>query len=224
MFNKDYSNKKSINNIKPTDNETLVPFLAYDYIQSPNFVDFKENLETWHLGCRKILVGFIPISKDKAEIYMKLFWKDVGNYLEKTSKKRCYISNKKGRLIKCPNINKCYECKRNGNPNNIYTLFLSLDKFLDDKENDDCKGWDPLASTANEDTAFALIEIDNLIQEVDNKYPYGKEILQLLLIGFTKKEILERIDLGKKQSQGYQYIKKIQQYAKEIYRKNNTNL
>lgn len=90
--------KKSYNNVSPNSEETLVPILAIELakwnnqairdglIKAGDLLD-KENLETWHLGGRKILVGFVPVPKMQAETMIKAFWDDVNEYIESTRKK-----------------------------------------------------------------------------------------------------------------------------------------
>lgn len=65
-----YTNKRTYNNIPSKADEELVPVLAYDLVnwnndciknvlgKSETLVDTR-NLETWHYGERKILVGWL---------------------------------------------------------------------------------------------------------------------------------------------------------------------
>lgn len=81
-----YANKRTYNNIPAKADEELVPVLAYDLAnwkndciknglgKSETLVDTR-NLETWHYGGRKILVGFVAVPKDKAAIAIDTFIK-----------------------------------------------------------------------------------------------------------------------------------------------------
>ena len=69
-----YDNKRTYNNILAKSDEELVPVLAYNLVNWKNdciknglgkseiLVDTR-NLETWHYGGRKILVGFVAVPK-----------------------------------------------------------------------------------------------------------------------------------------------------------------
>lgn len=97
-----YANKRTYNNIQAKFDEELVPVLAYNLVnwkndcikndlgKSETLVDTR-NLETWHYGVRKILVGFVAVPKDKAAIAIDAFNKERNAYLEGTRKKRCLI-------------------------------------------------------------------------------------------------------------------------------------
>jgi len=58
--------------------------------------------------------------------------------------------------------------------------------------------------------------IDELASQDENM---GK-IMKLLFDGYQKKEILEKVNLGKGKTQGYEFISKTQRLAKELYDKN----
>lgn len=226
-----YENKKSYNNVNPKTGEVLVPILAIELIKWNNqairdglikageLLD-KENLETWHLGGRKILVGFVPVPEIQAETMIKAFWDDVNEYIENTRKKRCLIANKNGELIRCPKCNDCNICDNKDNPENITSRFVSLDKFIDDKTDADSDGWDPTGNTFNEDISAALSMLNALIEDVTKCDARSGKIIKLLAEGFSKKEIIDMVELNKGKTQAYAFIEKTQKLAKEIYDKN----
>lgn len=95
----------------------------------------------------------------------------------------------------------------------------SLDDMLDAIGDEDCKGVDPTATTEYEDLFFLEKTFQLLLERLNELNPnYGK-VIRLLASGYTKGEILERINLGTKKSQGYAFIKKAQKQAKEIWDK-----
>lgn len=226
-----YENKKSFNNVASKDGEVLVPIHALEllkwnkesiekgYVKPGELID-EENLETWHLGGRKILVGFTPVPKENEESAIKSFWYDVNDYIESTRKKRCLIANKKGELIRCPKCNKCQDCDNQGNPNNITSRFLSLDKFIEDNAIEGERGWDPTGTFTYEDSSSTLSMIAELIDEVAKLDANYGEILKLLAKDFKKRDIIKIIDLQRGQTQSYALIDKIQLLAKEIYEEN----
>lgn len=94
---------------------------------------------------------------------------------------------------------------------------LSLDEFLKKIDDEDGQGFDPTGTTENEDIAFLMMTIKDLIHEVSKKYPEADKILNLIIDGYQKKEIFEQVDLGRGKTQAYSYIDKIQKYAKDLY-------
>lgn len=93
----------------------------------------------------------------------------------------------------------------------------SLDEFLEEIDDEDGQGFDPTGTTENEDIAFLMMTIKELIHEVSIKYPKADKILNLIIDGYRKKEILDQVDLGRGKAQAYSYIDKIQKYAKGLY-------
>ncbi|WP_317368344.1 hypothetical protein [uncultured Tyzzerella sp.] len=226
-----YKNKKSYNNINPREGEVLVLIHAHEIIKwnkqaikdkliKPGEFLNTDNLETWHLGGRKVLVGFVAVPEKQAAIAIDAFWEDVNEYLESTRKKRCLIVNQKGELIRCPKCNDCKTCADKDNPNNITSRFISLDKFIEDQTNESSAGWDPTGNTEYEDTAAALSMLTDLIADVAKHDATSAKIIKLLADGFSKKEIIEMVDLNRGKSQAYAFIEKTQKLAKEIYEKN----
>ena len=181
-------------------------------------------------GCEKYnkdppgLIHDVPaVSADleQVESYMEGFWKEKDQYLESTRKKRCLILNSKGEYIRCPKCNKCEGCNR-PEKDQYLSRYISLDKFMDDNSDDDTNssGWE-LADDANtENSVLSLMMIDDLINEVSLKYPEAKAIFSLLMDDPQISNALKQVDLKKGKSQAYEYVKKMQAYAKELYNKN----
>lgn len=225
-----YENKKPYNNIAPREDEQLVPVLAYELVKwsdecvqnklaSAGQLLNKSNLETWYLGDRKILVGFAAVPNEQAKAAIQAFWDDANEYLKSTRKKRCLIYNDKGVLIRCPKCNDCKTCDNTENPDKITSRTISIDKLIEDSNEDDTKGYDPTGTTENEDTAFLIMTINMLIDELSiQDENYGK-IIGLLAKGYEKGEILDILNLNKEKTQAYAYIAKVQEIAKELYDK-----
>ncbi|HEL0548209.1 TPA: hypothetical protein TUU01_000062 [Streptococcus equi subsp. zooepidemicus] len=94
---------------------------------------------------------------------------------------------------------------------------LSLDKFLEDIDDEDGEGFDPTGTTENEDKAFVMMVFELLIEELEAQDVNMGKIIRLLADGFQKKEILDQVDLGKGKTQGYAFIEKTQKIALKIY-------
>ena len=96
---------------------------------------------------------------------------------------------------------------------------LSLEKFAEDAEDDDADGYDPTGTTENEDNAFTYMVVDMLVEDLNKQNPLYGQVFRLLFDGYKKGEILKEIDLGKEKSQGYAFIKKVQEEAGKLYNK-----
>ena len=187
-FYKDFSNRKPHNDIPCRTGEVLVPVVLDEEMKKtlePMGLN-KENAEKWKFpyASEKVTVVFIPVEEAKKEVSMKIFNKQVSDYLGRNTKDE-------------------------------WDELLSVDKFLEDAEEEDEVGFDPTGSTAREDFELLKTMIFDLIKEAKEMNPkYGK-VLELLAADYGKGEIVSELKLGK--SQGYDVIKKAQAFAKELY-------
>lgn len=226
----DYSNKKPINDVPAKADEALVPIHAEE-IASNYRNDLKDglrtrgdginlnNLETWRLGGRKILVGFIAVKKEHAETAIANFWNEVNAYIEATRKKRCLIPDGKGGFKRCPREKSCDQCKEE-----TFTSYeLSLDEFMDGSEEDGEGSWDPTGDSNSEssmESSIALrITLAELINDLKALDPTMAKCITLLSEGYEKKEVIEALNLNVKKTQAYSFVEKCQKKAKEMYDK-----
>lgn len=168
-----------------------------------------------------MLVGFVAVPKDKVAIAIDVFNKKTNAYLEGTRKKRCLISDGKGGLIRCPAKKKCCNCKHQGDPNNMTSKFLSYDKFLEDNNDDNKKGFDPFQESYVEDIVLLKIKLERLIEKLESINKEYASIIRLLYEGYDKGEIIEKLGIDKEKTQAYVLIKKAQQCAKRILEEDN---
>ena len=186
---KDFSNRKSFNNIPCTSDEVLVPVV----LNAEMSVTLKaagldrNNIETWHFphASEPVPVAFVPCNCDKKEACMKWFNHEVECYLKHLDDKT--------------------------------SEDLSLDKFMEDINNDDEGSFDPTATTEAEDAAALMYTFQLLLDQLAALDPKYAHVIQLLAEGFSKKEIIEKVDFGRGKSQAYDYITKAQTTAKELY-------
>lgn len=190
-FYKDFSNRKSFNNIPCASDEVLVPVVIniemYVTLKSAGLD--RNNIETWHFPHTNepIPVAFIPCKRNNKDTSMKWFNHEVERYLKHLDDK---VSED-----------------------------LSLDKFLEDIDSDDESSFDPTGTTEAEDTAALMYTFNLLLDQLAELDPNYARIIHLLADGFSRKEIIENVKLGKGKSQAYDYIKKAQAAAKELYDK-----
>jgi hypothetical protein len=128
-----------------------------------------------------------------------------------------FISNKKGKLEEYMKFFNGEVERYIKHSDEIVSDDLSLDEFLEKIDDEDGQGFDPSGTTENEDIAFLMMTIKDLIHEVSQKYPEVDKILNLIIDGYQKNEIFEQVDLGRGKTQAYSYIDKIQKYAKDLY-------
>lgn len=93
----------------------------------------------------------------------------------------------------------------------------SLDEIMEKVYLEDESAWDPTGTTCYDNLQLGLSVIEMLIDDVAAKNPEMGRIIRLLSEGYSKKDILEMVKLGKGKTQGYAYIDKAQSLAKEIY-------
>lgn len=203
-----YDNKRTYNNILAKSDEELVPVLAY-------------NLVNWKNDCIKNSLGFVAVPKDKTAIAIDAFNKETNAYLEGTRKKRCLISDGKGELIICPAKKKCDNCKHQGEPNNMTARCLSYDKFLEDNNDDNKKGFEPFHESNVEDIVLLKIKLKRLIEKLENINKEYASIIRLLYEGYDKVEIIKQLGIDKGKTQAYALIKKAKQCAKKIFEEDN---
>ena len=203
-----YDNKRTYNNILAKSDEELVPVLAY-------------NLVNWKNDCIKNSLGFVAVPKDKTAIAIDAFNKETNAYLEGARKKRCLISDGKRELIICPTKKKCDNCKHQGEPNNMTARCLSYDKFLEDNNDDNKKGFEPFHESNVEDIVLLKIKLKRLIEKLENINKEYASIIRLLYEGYDKVEIIKQLGIDKGKTQAYALIKKAQQCAKKILEEDN---
>ena len=187
-FYKDFSNRRPYNDIPYRTGEVLVPIVLDEEMKKtlePMGLN-KENAEKWKFpyASEKVTVVFIPVEEVKKEVSMKLFNKQVSDYLDRNTKTE-------------------------------WDELLSIEKFLEDTEDEDRASFDPTGSTAREEFEVLKTMIFDLIEEAKEMNPKYGRVLELLATDHDKGEIVSELKIGK--SQGYDVIKKAQAFAKELY-------
>lgn len=226
---KNNDNRRPYNGIEPKDGEQLVPVLAHELLEwdkecierglsKPGQLLKRENLETWHYGERKILVGFVSVKNEEAPAALEAFRIARNQYIEETRKQRCLIM-KNGQLIRCPKSESCTECLKftNSKFERVISRTISLDEQEENMKNPNKKGYDFTGSKNNSpDTNFLAYAFLDLIEGLRNCEENYAKILELTHEGYTKAEILKKINFTKGKSQGYEYIAKAFKAAKDI--------
>lgn len=107
-----------------------------------------------------------------------------------------------------PRKKKCDNCKHQGEPNNMTARCLSYDKFLEDNNDDNKKGFEPFHESNVEDIVLLKIKLERLIEKLENINKEYASIIRLLYEGYDKAEIIKQLDIYKGRTQAYALIKK----------------
>ncbi|PST37158.1 hypothetical protein C7U54_12645 [Faecalibacillus intestinalis] len=216
--NVNYSKFKNIEGNKPNEGEVLVPVLAEELIKwNPVWKKNQENLTTFKYQQRRVRVGFVIVPKEQEKSALKSFNYDVNQYLESTRRQRCLITNKKGNLIRCPKCNNCKSCTRQNDSNMFNSRTISLDKMLEDMNDDSSYGLDPTGITDEYNVNLLTYELSKLIKKVSDIYPEAEEVFDLLINDISKKDIIKLVNFKCSKTQSYERIKKMQRYLKKLY-------
>ncbi|KGK87340.1 helix-turn-helix domain-containing protein [Clostridium sp. HMP27] len=154
----------------------------------------KYQIRKWRVGNRIVDVVLIPGTKAQYDAVMSSY---SAEFKAEDRDKRCEVSNGKGKLIRCPESNKCSQCPyaTSLDKKNFGTLtFSCLSAENEDGEEANFEAITP-ATYGSADIYLGMInELISRVQEIDPNY--GR-ILQLLSDGFSHREIAAEIGIGK---------------------------
>lgn len=154
----------------------------------------KSQIRKWRVGNRIVDVVLTPGTKEQYDAVMSSY---SAEFKAEDRDKRCEVSNGKGKLIRCPESNKCSQCPyaTSLDKKNFGTLtFSCLSAENEDGEENDFEAVTP-ATYGSGDIYFGMLnELISRVQEIDPNY--GR-ILQLLSDGFSHREIATEIGIGK---------------------------
>lgn len=165
---------------------------------------------TWRrIGNRKCRVVMVDASEEEYKAYMAPIWAEIK---QEDRDGRCMVKGKNGRLIRCPESNRCEECKHFSEASRERNKTASLSVLMDE-------GTEPIVEgTFEEDVIYETILEDLISMLTEIKPKYGR-IFRLLYDGATQQEMAD--ELGIKQRTVSDDIKKIrsllQPLAKDIF-------
>ena len=81
-----YQSEKSYNSVEPTDSQVLAPFVIRDKAMLVNKDVNRDNLKTFNIYGKRILVGFVPVERDEFTNAIRVFNMDTNEYLSRHSK------------------------------------------------------------------------------------------------------------------------------------------
>jgi hypothetical protein len=154
----------------------------------------KSQIRKWRVGNRMLDVVLVPGTKEQYDAVMSSY---SAEFKAEDRDKRCEVSNGKGKLIRCPENNKCSQCPyaTSLDKKNFGTLtFSCLSAENEDGEETDFQAITPATYGSADIYLGMLNELISRVQEIDPNY--GR-ILQLLSDGFSHREIAAEIGIGK---------------------------
>ena len=198
----------TVNQSKKQDKQYQIPMVVTDEV----IRDFGIQSEdvTWRrIGNRKCRVVLVAASEEEYKAYMAPIWAEIKR---EDRDGRCMVKGKNGRLIRCPESNRCEECKQFSEASRERNKPASLSVLMDE-------GAEPATEGAFEDDVIYETILEDLISMLTEIKPkYGK-IFRLLYDGATQQEMAD--ELGIKQRTVSDDIKKIrslvQPLAKDIF-------
>ncbi|MCD7741909.1 MAG: hypothetical protein LUI06_06890 [Ruminococcus sp.] len=153
---------------------------------------------TWRLvGNRKCRVVLVDVSKEVYDEYMRSVWAEQKR---QDRESRCNIPGKNGKLIRCPESNKCANCSHASKVCRERNRPASLSLLIDE-------GVEPAAPGSFEDAVIYESLLEDLIARLSEIEPKYGVIFRLLYDGATQQEMADR--LGMKQRTVSDYVKKI---------------
>ena len=194
-FYRDFSNRTSFNGKPCGDNEVLVPVLLNDEMKET----LKpmgldyDNAETWHYPHANLPVIVVFIPVEEGQKEAAM----------------SYFHKEVSDYLK-------------GKSSNISDS-ISLDAILEGRDDDEKRTIDPTGTTEEEEKYLLMDTLKMLIADVTEHDETMGKIVALLAAGLQKNEILDSVDVGKKKTQGYEFINKTQKYAKELFMEKYAN-
>ena len=159
---------------------------------------------TWRrIGNRKCRVVLVEASEEEYKTYMAPIWAEIKR---EDRDGRCMVKGKNGKLIRCPESNRCEECKHFSEASRERNKPASLSVLMDE-------GAEPAAEGSFEDVIYETILEDLIAMLSEIKPKYGR-IFRLLYDGATQQEMAD--ELGIKQRTVSDDIKKIRSLVQPL--------
>lgn len=160
---------------------------------------------TWRrIGNRKCRVVMVDATEEEYKAYMEPIWTEIKR---EDRNGRCMVKGRNGRLIRCPECNRCEGCERASEVCRERNKTASLSFLVDE-------GAEPATEGSFEDDIIYETILEDLIAMLaDIKPKYGR-IFRLLYDGATQQEMAD--ELGIKQRTVSDDIRKIRSLVQPL--------
>lgn len=160
---------------------------------------------TWRrIGNRKCRVVLVEASEEEYKTYMAPIWTEIKR---EDRDGRCMVKGKNGKLIRCPESNRCEGCKHFSEASRERNKPASLSVLMDE-------GAEPAAEGSFEDDVIYETILEDLISMLTEIKPKYGRIFRLLYDGATQQEMAD--ELGIKQRTVSDDIKKIRSLVQPL--------
>lgn len=172
----------------------------------------KQEDVTWRrIGNRKCRVIMVDATEEEYRAYMAPIWAEIKR---EDRDGRCMVKGKNGRLIRCPESNRCEECNHFSEASRERNKPASLSVLMNE-------GAEPIAEGSFEEDIIYETILEDLISMLSEIKPKYGRIFRLLYDGATQQEMAD--ELGIKQRTVSDDIKKIrslvQPLVKDIFKR-----
>lgn len=188
---------------KKQDKQYQIPMVVTDEV----IHDFGIKLEdvTWRrIGNRKCQVVMVDATEEEYKAYMEPIWAEIKR---EDRNGRCMVKGKNGKLIRCPESNRCEECQHFSEVSRERNKPASLSVLMDE-------GAEPIAEESFEDDVIYETILEDLISMLTGIKPKYGRIFRLLYDGATQQEMAEK--LGIKQRTISDDIKKVRSLVQPL--------
>lgn len=160
---------------------------------------------TWRrIGNRKCRVVMVDAMEAEYKAYMEPIWAEIKR---KDRDGRCMVKGKNGRLIRCPESNRCEDCERSSAVCRERNKTASLSFLVDE-------GAEPASDGSFEDDILYETILEDLIAMLTETKPKYGRIFRLLYDGATQQEMAD--ELGIKQRTVSDDIRKIRSLVQPL--------
>lgn len=165
MTDYNYNDRKSYNNAPLKDGQAMVPiYVTWEMVK---YYDMDpDNLETWNIKGHKVLVAFDIVKEEDKANAIKVFWKDVRDYMKQDK------------------------------PDPMLCSYEELTEATADDHYSENKSYEPQETPSLERTVLLRQIIDELIEEVRAIDPKCGTILDLIREGKENKDIITDLRYG----------------------------
>lgn len=165
----------------------------------------RPNDVTWRrIGNRKCRVVMVDATEEEYRAYMAPIWAEIKR---EGRDGRCMVKGKNDKLIRCPESNRCEECRHFSEVSRERNKPASLSVLLEEGAEPTAKG------SFEEDVIYETILEDLIAMLSEIKPKYGR-IFRLLYDGATQQEMAD--ELGIKQRTVSDDIKKIRSLVQPL--------
>ena len=160
---------------------------------------------TWRrIGNRKSRVVMVDSTEEEYRAYMAPIWAEIKR---EDRDGRCMVKGKNGKLIRCPESNRCEGCKHFSEASRERNKPASLSVLMDE-------GAEPAAEGSFEEDVIYETILEDLIAMLSEIKPKYGRIFRLLYDGATQQEMAD--ELGIKQRTVSDDIKKIRSLVQPL--------